>query len=141
MPSPEQQRELERLRAEDPDDFRHGDQPPRTPPPEGTRWVRCWKSATGPMQEPGWKWEAVDLPVADLVEARAITTASSNEEIRAHLRATGWTLSADGWWHSPAHASGISVFAIRDDRFDQEPALRDPGVREILRAEAADYGR
>ena len=41
---------------------------PRVLPPRGTRWVRCFKHRTGPRQLPGWRWEAIDLGVADLVE-------------------------------------------------------------------------
>ena len=30
--------------------------------------MRCYKSATGPRQEPGWRWEQVDTDVADIVD-------------------------------------------------------------------------
>lgn len=30
--------------------------------------MRCYKSATGPGQRPGWRWEQVDSDVAELVE-------------------------------------------------------------------------
>lgn len=46
----------------------HALEMPAEPPEPGTRWVYCWKTATGPKQRPGWRWEMVDLGVADLVE-------------------------------------------------------------------------
>jgi hypothetical protein len=60
------------------------------------------------------------------------------DQIRAYLRATGWTLTTEGWWWSPLR-EGVHVFGISDDRFGREPALRDPGIREIERAESNDY--
>lgn len=79
-----------------PEECRHGTLPPlhiRLTP--GERWVRCLDLATGPSQKPGWRWEVIDAPIADIVEAlqgRIITTGccSGHGQYAAHI------LLADG---------------------------------------------
>jgi hypothetical protein len=48
---------------------------PPEPEPDGCRWVMCWKAATGPEQRPGWRWERIDLGIADLVEQLQLNSA------------------------------------------------------------------
>lgn len=48
-------------------DWRHAKSYPTEPPPPGCSWVWCWKSETGPERRPGWRWEATDVPISDLV--------------------------------------------------------------------------
>lgn len=48
-------------------DWRHAPAYPTEPPEPDCSWVWCWKEATGPAQRPGWRWELVDVGVADLV--------------------------------------------------------------------------
>lgn len=85
-----------------------------------------------------------ERPVSAIESARP-TIDTPSDQVRAYLHATGWELR-DGWWRSPLAfgpqaPNGVHVFAILDDRFDREPSLRDPGIREIERAESCDYGR